>query len=123
MDAAERLLAADSARIAGGVGSSGAAAQSLEVPSGRTDADPELGLFLRRGAIEVALGYGDFLGGLEELKALRLKERRWHMKSKVFRASSATTLSDAICFCALDFGRLFRTRYSAWSYWTATETP
>jgi len=31
----------------------------------------------------VALGYGDFLKGLEELKALTLKEKRRCMKNEV----------------------------------------
>ena len=70
------------------------------VSSGRSSADLELGLFLRRGAVEVALGYGDFLRGLEEIKALLLKERRRRMKNEVFRVSSVMTLSDFICLCA-----------------------
>ena len=40
MDIAERLLSADDVRIAGGVGSSGAVAQSLEVSLRQTGADP-----------------------------------------------------------------------------------
>ena len=87
MDAAGHLPAADVVRIFGSVGSSGAAAQSLEVSFGQTGADPGLRLFLRKEAIEVALGYGDFLGGIGELKALPLKERRRHMKNEVFRVS------------------------------------
>jgi len=49
VDAAEQLPSADGARIAGGIGFSRATVQSLEVSSGRTGADLELGLFLRRG--------------------------------------------------------------------------
>ena len=45
----------------------------------------------------MALGYGDFLGGLEELKALPLKEQGRHTKKGVFRVSSMMTLSGVIC--------------------------
>ena len=68
MDVAEHPQAADSAMVAGGVGSSGTAAQSLEVSLGQTGANPELGPFLRKGAVEVALRYVDFLGGIKELR-------------------------------------------------------
>jgi len=43
--------------------------------SAQAVANPELRLFLRKGDDEVALGYGDFLGGIKDLKALPLKER------------------------------------------------
>jgi len=42
-------------------------------------------LFLRREDEEAALGYGDFLEGLEELKALSLKDHQWRLKNEVFR--------------------------------------
>ena len=48
------------------------------------------------GVIEVAFGYDDFLGGLEELKALPLKERRRYLKNKFFRVNNSTTLSKVI---------------------------
>jgi len=89
----EHPLAVDGAMVAGGIGSSGATTQSQELSSGRTVANPELGLFLQRGDVEIALGYGDFLGGLEELKTLPLKERRRHLKNEVFRVSIVMTLS------------------------------
>jgi len=50
-------------------------------------------LFLRRGDVELAIGYGDFLERLEKLKDLPLKERRRYLKNKVFRVSIAMTLS------------------------------
>ena len=59
------------------------------------------GLFLRRGDIEVALGFGDFLGGLKELKALPLKERRPHLKNEVFMVGNTMTLSGVIYLCAV----------------------
>jgi len=68
VDAARHPPAADDARTVGGVGSSGTAAQSLEVSLGQTGANPELGPFLRKGAVEVALRYVDFLGGIKELR-------------------------------------------------------
>jgi len=37
-------------------------------------------IVLPEGDVEVALGYGDYLGRLEELKALPLKERRRYLK-------------------------------------------
>ena len=91
VDAAGHLLSADCARVVGGVSSSGATAQSLEVSLRQTGTDPGLGLFLLKGAIEVALGYGDFLRGIEKLKALPLKERRRHMKNEVFRVGCVMT--------------------------------
>jgi len=87
VDTAELLLSADGEKIVRGISSSRAAAQSLEVSSGRIGADLKLGLFLRRGTL---LGYGDFLGGLEELKALPFKERKRRMNG-VFRVSSVMT--------------------------------
>ena len=45
----------------------------------------------------MALGYGNFLVGVEEFKALPLKERRRHLKNEVFRVSSVMTLSGVIC--------------------------
>ena len=55
--------------------------------------NPELGLFLRRGDVEVAFGYGDLLRGLEKLKTLHLKEQRRRQKNKIFRVSIVMTLS------------------------------
>ena len=49
----------------------------------------------------MALGYGDFLEGIEELKAFPLKERRQYMKNDVFRVSSIMTLSVVICLRAV----------------------
>jgi len=54
-------------------------------------------IVLPEGDVEVALGYVDFLGGLEELKALPLKERRWHLKNEFFMVSNSMTLSGVIC--------------------------
>ena len=70
----------------------GTATQSPKLSSGQAVADPELGLFLRRGDVEVALGYGDYLKGLEELKAMPLKEQRQHLKNDFFRVSGLTSL-------------------------------
>ena len=97
VDTAEHPQAANGAKVAGGVGSSGTAAQSQELSSGWIIADPKLGLFLMRGNVEVAFGYGDFLGGLEELKALPLKEQRRHLKNEFFRISNSMTLPGVIC--------------------------
>jgi len=52
--------------------------------------------FSSEGAVDVALGYGDFLGELEELKVLPLKEWRRRMKNGVFRVSDVITLSGVI---------------------------
>ena len=82
----------EDARTVGGVCSSGAAIQPLAVSLGQTDAHPELGLFLQKGTVEVALGYGDFLEGIEELKAFPLKERRRDMKNEAFRVSYVVAL-------------------------------
>jgi len=49
VDVAEHPQAADSAMVAGGVGSSGTAAQSQELSSGWTVADSELRLFFQKG--------------------------------------------------------------------------
>ena len=46
------------------------------------------GLFLRWGDKEAVLGYRDFLGGLEELKTLPLKDQQRCLKNEVFRVSS-----------------------------------
>ena len=54
----------------------GASARSSVLASGRPAASPLFRLYLQRGDKEPALGNGDFLGGLEELKALPLKDRR-----------------------------------------------
>ena len=53
------------------------------------------------GVIEVAFGFDDFLGGLEELKALPLKERRRHLKNKFFKVSNSMTLPGVICLHAI----------------------
>jgi len=50
-------------------------------------------LFLQRGDVEMALGYGDFLGRLEELKAMPSKKRIRRMNNEVFKVSNTTTLS------------------------------
>ena len=97
----EHPQVADGARVTGNIGSSGAAAQSQELSSGQTVANSELGLFLRRGDVKVAFGYDDFLGGVEELKALPLKEQRPRLKNEVFRVSNAMSLSWVSCLCAV----------------------
>ena len=68
---------------------------------GQTIVSIELGLFLRRGDVEVALGYDDFLEGLEDLKALPLKERRRRLKIEVFRVSIVMSLSSISCLGAV----------------------
>ena len=62
VDTTEYPQAAKGARVASGVGSPGTATQSEELSSGWTVADSELGLFFRRGDMEVALRYGDYWG-------------------------------------------------------------
>jgi len=42
--------------------------------------------------VEAALGYGDFLEGLEGLKSLLLKDQWRHLKNEVFRVSLAVIL-------------------------------
>ena len=88
----EHLRAADGVRVTSGINSSGTATQSHELSLGRTVVSPELELFLRRGDVEVALGYDDFLGGLEDLKALPLKEQRLRLKNEVFKISIMMTV-------------------------------
>jgi len=56
------------------------------------------GLYLRSGDEEAALGYGNFLGGLEVLKAQSLKDWRRHLKNEVFRISITTLLSGFILY-------------------------
>jgi len=51
------------------------------------------GLYIRRGNVEVTFRFGYFLGGLEELKVLHLKERRRRLKNEVFRVCIMTPLS------------------------------
>ena len=76
VDATGHPLVADGARTVGSVGSSGPATQSLAVSLGQASTHLELRLFLQKGAVEVPLGYGDFLGRIEKLKALPLKNQR-----------------------------------------------
>jgi len=89
---AEHPRATDDVRAAGGIDSSGTTAQSQKLSSAQAIASPEFRLFLQRGDVEVALGSGDFLGGLENLKALPLKEQRRRLKNEVFRVSVVTTV-------------------------------
>ena len=42
--------------------------------------------------MEVVLGYGDYLRGLEELKVEPLKERRQLLKNDFFRVSNLMSL-------------------------------
>ena len=65
--AADAPLIKDGARVPGSVGPSGTTTQSPVLTLGRPASSSLFGLFLRRGDEEVALGYGDFLKGLEEL--------------------------------------------------------
>jgi len=85
--AAEALTADDIVRTSDPVGLSGTTAQSPVLTSGRPTASSLFWLHLWRGDEEAALGYGVFLGGLEELKALPLKDQRRHLKNEVFRVS------------------------------------
>jgi len=45
-----------------------------------------------KGDEEATLGYGDFLEGLKELKALPLKDQRWRLKNEIFRVSLTVIL-------------------------------
>ena len=81
----EALPTDDVARTSSPVGFSGTAAQSPVLISGRLTTSPLFGFYLKRGDKEAALGYRDFLVGLEELKALPLEDRRQHLKNEVFR--------------------------------------
>ena len=87
-EAAEASLIEDGARVAGPISPPGTSAQSPMLTSGRP-ATPYSNYFSERDN-EVALGYDDFLGELEELKALPLKEQRRRLKNEVFRVSFAT---------------------------------
>ena len=89
--------AANDIGVVSGVSSLGIIAQCLELPSGCTVTNLELGLFLRRVDVVRALRYGDFLRGLEELKTLPLKKRRRHLKNEVCRVSIVMTLSLVVC--------------------------
>ena len=62
---------------------------SLEWPT----ENPQFGLCLQREDVEATLGYEDFLEGLEELKALPMKERKLRLKNEVFRVYTTTPLS------------------------------
>ena len=97
MDIVEHPQVADGARVTSGISSLGVVVQSQELSLGWIIANPKLGLFPRRGDVEVALRYGDFLGGVVEHKALPLKKQRECMKNGVFRVSNATTLSWVSC--------------------------
>jgi len=55
-------------------------------------------LYLQIGDIETALGYGDFLEGLDEIKTLLLKDRRRRLKNEVFRVSIMLPISLARTF-------------------------
>jgi len=92
VDTAEHSQAAEGARAAGGVGSQGTALQSVEPSSGWTIIGPKLGLFFQRGDMEVALGYENYLRGLEELKVEPLKERGRHLKNDFFWVSNLMSL-------------------------------
>ena len=83
----------DGVRFIDSISSSGTAAQSQELSPGWTIASPELKLFLPRGDVGVALGYDNFLRGLEDHKALPLKEWRPCLKNEVFRVSIVAPLS------------------------------
>ena len=51
--------------------------------------------------MEVALGHGDYLRGLEELKAKPLKEQRRHLKNDFFRVSNLTSFLNYWFECRL----------------------
>ena len=100
VNTAEHFRAAEGAMEASGVGSQGTAPQSQDPSLGRTITGPKLGLFFRRGDVEVALGYRDYLRGLEEFKAEPLKERRRHLKNNFFRVRNLTFFFWVICLSA-----------------------
>jgi len=74
------------------------AAQSSVLFSGRLTTSVLFELCLRRGDKEAALGYRNFLGGLEKLKALPLKDRRRHLKNEIFRISIIMLLSGFVLY-------------------------
>ena len=94
--AAEAPLTEDGVRVSDPVGHSRAAARSPVLTSGRSGVSPLFGLYLRRGDEKATLGYGDFLGELEELKALPLKDLRRHLKNEIFRVSTTMLLSEFV---------------------------
>ena len=79
-------------RVDGSVGLSGTAAESLILSSEWSTKNP-IQVIYPGGDVEVTFKFGDFLGGLEKLKALHLKKRRRHLKNEVFRVCIMTPLS------------------------------
>ena len=73
--AAEASLIDDGARVPDLVGPLGTITQ-FSVTSSSS--------FGRRGDEEATIGYGDFLEGLEEFKALSMKDPRRRLKNEVF---------------------------------------
>ena len=59
----------------------------------RPTENPSFGLYLQRRDVEVILGYDDFLGELEEIMVLPLKDRRRYLKNDIFRVSIMLPLS------------------------------
>jgi len=84
-EATEVLLVEDDTRAVGPVSPPGTSVQSPVLTLGQPASSPLLGLFLRRGDEEAAIGYGDFLERPEEIKALPLKEQWWHLKNRSSR--------------------------------------
>ena len=85
--AAKASLLEDGSRVPDPVGLLGTDAQSPVLTSSRPTPSSLFGLYLPRGDKEAALEYDDFLKGVEEFKALPLKDQRRLLKNEVFRVS------------------------------------
>ena len=92
----EAPQANDVAMASDPVGLSRTVVQTPVLTLGQPTTSPLFGLYLRRGYEEAALGYGDFLRGLEELKVPPLKDRRRHLKNKVFKVNITMLLSEFV---------------------------
>ena len=75
------------------VGPLKAAIGSLDLSLERPTENPSFLLYLWKRYVETTLRYGDFLEGLEKIKALPLKDWRWHLKNKIFRVSIMLSIS------------------------------
>ena len=86
-EAAKASLLEGGSRVPDPVGLSGTDAQSPMLTPRRPTPSSLFGLYLPRGDKEAALEYDDYLEGVEEFKALPLKDQRRLLKNEVFRVS------------------------------------
>jgi len=98
----ESSLSQGRTRVAGDVDPSGDATGYPELSLKRPTKNLLFGPYLWRGDIETAIRYNDFLGGIDEIKALPLKDRRRRLKNEVFRVSIMFSISLARTFLPFD---------------------